>query len=46
MSEDDYRISEDYVLPSGWNECLYCGEAVEAPAVYCSEECEEKRPMR
>jgi len=33
-------------IPLGWNACLYCGEAIEAPALYCCEEHEEGRSMR
>lgn len=29
----------------GWNYCPYCGEAVQAPALYCCEEHEEGRSM-
>jgi hypothetical protein len=32
--------------PTEYNECLYCGEPVEAPAQYCCEEHEEHRSIR
>jgi hypothetical protein len=35
----------DWRESDGWNECLYCGEAVRAPALYCSEEHAEGRSM-
>ena len=28
----------DEFLADGWNKCLYCGELVRAPSVYCCEE--------
>ena len=35
----------DWTPNDGWNECLYCGEAVQAPALYCCEEHAEGRRM-
>ena len=32
--------------PVSYNECLYCGEPVAAPALYCCEEHEEHRSLR
>jgi hypothetical protein len=42
----DGRLEPDeHCIPSGYNQCLYCGEPVEAPALYCCEEHEEGRSM-
>lgn len=43
----DTRLEPDeYCIPSGWNQCPYCGEPVEAPELYCCEEHEEGRSIR
>lgn len=38
---DEYDLLEAW--PESYNECLYCGEPVKAPAMFCCEEHEEGR---
>lgn len=38
-------VDDDDEMPSSYNECLYCGEPMLAPALYCCEEHEEHRSL-